>query len=126
MLKIQQGTKIEKFGFDEYAYRVKFKNSPIWSIYVSRIGGAVTFLKSGIGSESVDGFEARRNGYNMEIYLHTTDKFGSHEDYIGETDDHVAAENWVGAVNKIYEKGKKSQESTGEQICASSRYQICM
>jgi hypothetical protein len=103
VLKVKQGTQIEKLGFDEYTYRVKFKNSPIWSIYVSRVGGAVTFFKSGINPESVDRFEARRNGYNTEIYLHTTDKFGSHEDYIGETDDYVAAEDWVGAVNKIYE-----------------------
>jgi len=125
VLKIKQGTQIEKLECDEYVYRVKFKNSPIWSIYVSRIGGAITFLKSGVSPESVDRFEARHNGYNTEIYLHTIDKFGSHEDYLGETDDHTAAENWVGAVNKIYENCRKIKKPENE-LCASSHYQTCM
>ncbi len=112
MLKIKQGTQIEKLGIDEHTYRVKFKNSPIWSIYVSRVGGAVTLSKSGISPESVDGFEVRRNSHNTEIYLHTTDKFGSHEDYIGETGDHATAKVWVSAVNKTYENRRKNQKGS--------------
>jgi len=115
VLKIKQGTQIEKLGLDEYAYRVKFRNSPVWSIYVSRIDGAVTFLKSGILPESVEKFEARSNGRNTEIYLHTKGAAdGPRVYYSGETDDHTAAENWVSVVNKIYEKRRNNQELTAE------------
>jgi len=110
MLEIKSGTQIEKFEFNEVAYTIKLKNYSFWAIHVSRKDGAVTFLKSVIIPGDVDKFEARRKNGKTEIYLHTTDRFGSHEDFTGETDDNVAAEAWVSVVNGIYEDSKKSQE----------------
>ena len=115
MLLPKKGLKIDEFILDdEDAYIITYKNSDFWSVDVSRKTGLVGLIKSNVLPENVDNFEARRNGHNTEIYLHTTDKFGSHEDYIGEIDDHAAAKNWVSAVNKIYESRRNNQESTGD------------
>jgi len=108
MLFPKEGVQIDEFILnDADAYVITYKDSDFWVVDVSRKTGLVSSIKSSILPESVDRFEAKRNGYKTEIYLHTADKFGPHEDYIGETDDHAAAEGWVSVVNKMYENRQK-------------------
>ncbi|MBC8229509.1 hypothetical protein H8E77_08185 [bacterium] len=109
MFTLQKGTKIEKLEFDQRVYRIRFNDIPMWTVYVFREDGAVSFLKGSILPESVDRFEARRNGKNTEIYLHTKGAVdGPRAYYSGETDNHAAATAWVSVVNKIYENRRNN------------------
>ncbi len=115
MLFQKEGVQINEFILnDKDAYIITYRDSYFWTVDVSRKTGLVSFIKGGILPESVDKFETKRNGQKTEIYLHTKDKFGAHENYIGETDDHATAEAWVSVVNKIYEKLGNNQKLTGE------------
>jgi hypothetical protein len=102
MIVNKELAQIKEFILDnESAYQITYEHS-IWSVIVSRESGLITFLKGGILPESVDKFEASYDGSKTEIYLHSTDKYGSHRAYIGETEDHQAAMYWVRKVNQFY------------------------
>jgi len=104
--------KIEEFDLNnERSYGLRFKNSA-WGLYVSKIGGSILFIKGAIHPESFDRIETKLNHGKTEIYLHTTDGYGSHYDYVGETEEHEAAEKWVNEVNRFYENRKKNQGAT--------------
>lgn len=104
--------EIEEFDLnDEGSYWLRFKNSA-WGLYVSKIGGSILFIKGAIYPESFDRLETKLNHGKTEIYLYTTDGYGSHCDYVGATENHEAAERWVNEVNLFYENRRKNQRAT--------------
>jgi hypothetical protein len=104
--------EIEEFDLnDERSYWLRFKNSA-WGLYVSKIGGSILFIKGAIYPESFDRLETKLNHGKTEIYLHTTDGYGSHCDYVGATENHEVAERWVNEVNLFYENRRKNQRAT--------------
>jgi len=102
--------EIEEFGSDEYSYWIDFKNL-VWSLIVSRRGGSILFLKSSIHEDNLDSFETRHNNGKTEIYINTTDGYGSHCDYVGETEEHEVVGNWISEVNQFYENRRKNKAS---------------
>jgi len=110
MLFKEEGVQIDEFILDdEEAYIITYKDSFFWTVDVFREDGSVSFIKGGILPESVDKFEACYDGRKTEIYIHTTDSYGSHREYVGETEAHQVAMDWVREVNQIY-FNRKGQE----------------
>lgn len=107
--------EIQEFGSDEYSYWIDFNNL-VWSLIVSRRGGSILFLKSSIHEANFKSLETRGNNGKTEIYINTIDDYGFHCDYVGETEDHETAENWIFAVNQFYgnrRKHKAAVEAAG-------------
>jgi hypothetical protein len=75
-------------------------------LIVSRRGGSILFLKGSIHEGNFDRFEMRHNNGKTEIYMNTTDSYGSHCDYVGETENYQSAEKWISTVNQFYENRK--------------------
>jgi len=110
ILAKNEGIQIDEFILDnEESYIITYKDSPLWGVTVFREGGFIIFAKSGVLPETVDKFEASYDGRITKIYLNTTDIYGSHREYIGETEDHQSAMEWVCEVNQIY-FNRKSKE----------------
>lgn len=102
--------EIEEFDLnDECSYWLRFEDSA-WGLYISKIGGSILFIKGAIYPESFDRLETKLNHTKTEIYLHTTDGYGSHRDYVGTTEDSEAAEEWINEVNRFYEERRKNQD----------------
>jgi len=107
--------EIQEFGSDEYTYWVDFTNL-VWSLIVSRNGGSILFIKSSIHEDNFDSFATKCSNGKTEVYINTTDDYGSHCDYVGETENHEAAENWITAVNQFYENRRKNKASENKII----------
>ncbi len=110
MLARNEGVQINEFILnDEESYIITYKDSSFWGVTVFRESGFIIFAKSGVLPETVDKFEASYDGRITKIYLHTTDDYGFHREYVGETENHQSAMDWVREVNRTY-FNRKSQE----------------
>jgi len=102
--------EIQEFGSDEYSHWIDFKNL-VWSLIVSRNGGSIFFIKSSIHEDNFDSFETKCSNGKTKIYINTTDNYGSHCDYVGETEEHEVAEYWISQVHQFYENRRKNKAS---------------